>query len=131
MLLKWRAAIAIRNRFWLLLKETSMKRIATIVSLAVTALLVGALPILAESVRAGNQAGSGQRNECLLMAKLDRADCPNTIDTIGNRIVRLNKEISKGTEVYSQDELKHLNKELEQYRAMYDYIDRNAPQGAY
>jgi hypothetical protein len=108
-----------------------MKRIATIMSLAVTALLVVVLPILAESVHAGNLASSGQRDECLLVAKLNQADCPNTIDTIGNRIVRLNKEISKGTAVYSQDELRYLNKELEQYKTMHDYIDRNAPQGGY
>jgi hypothetical protein len=108
-----------------------MKRIATIVSLGVTALLVVALPILAESVHAGNRASLGQRDECLLVAKLNQADFPSTIDTIGNRIVRLNKEISKGTAVYSQDELRYLNRELEEYRAMHDYIDRNAPQGSY
>ena len=51
--------------------------------------------------------------------------------TINDRIARLNNEISKGSAVYSQDELRYLNKELEQYKTMHDYIDRNAPQGGY
>lgn len=56
------------------------------------------------------------KDECLLVAK----NCPNDF-TIQQRIDRLNTEISKGTSVYTPDELNMLKKERDEaYRELGD-----------
>jgi hypothetical protein len=51
-----------------------------------------------------------QKNECLLVAM----NCPDSYkaDTVDQRIDRLRKEIDKGTDVYTRQELKTLNEQL-------------------
>ncbi|HZV82628.1 MAG TPA: hypothetical protein VFF53_10735, partial [Geobacteraceae bacterium] len=49
------------------------------------------------------------KDECLLVA----ANCADNVDSIQQRIERLNKEIAKGSAVYTQDELSKLNMKLE------------------
>ena len=55
------------------------------------------------------QDQQGQKDECLLVAKA----CPDQQDTIQQRIERLSREVSKGTAVYSRDELRELNSQLQ------------------
>jgi hypothetical protein len=98
---------------------------AKLMSVAAVTFLFSALPA---SGQTGQQGSTALRDECLLVA---RADCPNHVDSINNRIARLNTEIAKGTRAYTPQELSYLKKELGQYQAMHDYIDRNAPQGGY
>jgi gas vesicle protein len=51
----------------------------------------------------------GQKDECLLVAM----NCPSDrVDTVQQRIDRLKKEIAKGPDVYSNEELKALNEQL-------------------
>lgn len=54
----------------------------------------------------------GQKNECLLVAM----NCPDSYkaDTVDQRIDRLKKEIAKGTDVYSDQELQSLKHQLNQ-----------------
>ena len=49
-----------------------------------------------------------EKNECLLASK----NCANQVDDIYKRIHRLNKEIKKGTKVYTAAELKKLSEKL-------------------
>jgi len=57
----------------------------------------------------------GQKDECLLVAM----NCTDSYkaDTVDQRIDRLKKEIDKGTDVYSEYELKQLNKQLDRLNA--------------
>ena len=55
----------------------------------------------------GQQQQNVNNSECLLVAK----NCPT--DSMQERIQRIQGEISKGTAVYTNDELRHLNRELE------------------
>ncbi|GFO66668.1 hypothetical protein GMLC_02470 [Geomonas limicola] len=98
--------------------------------LSVTAALgIWILPVWPASAEPGQP--EPQRDECLLVARLDNADCSNHVDSIDNRITRLQREIAKGNQVYSAEELSYLKKELQQYQAMREYLDRNAPNGGY
>lgn len=107
-----------------------MKRTARLLSLTATALCLGTLSAWAASGEAG-QTGAAQRDACLLVAKLENANCPNHVDSIRNRIARLQREIAKGNQAYTPGELSYLKKELVQYQAMHEYLDRNAPYGGY
>jgi hypothetical protein len=89
-----------------------MKRIVRKLALLTAALMLIAVPVLAEegavmpTMEPGEQ---GVKNECLLVAK----HCENQTDTIMERINRIQSEIKRGTAVYTNDELKRLQNELE------------------
>jgi hypothetical protein len=75
------------------------------------ALLILAVPVLAEEGsmdRTYDQGQQPEKNECLLVAM----NCGNQADTIQQRIDRIKGEISRGSDVYTADELRTLNREL-------------------
>jgi TolA-binding protein len=89
-----------------------MKRIALKIALLLAASLISALPALAAEGMGNSmmgQQGQNMKDECLLMAR----NCGDRVDTIQQRIDRINHEIGKGTAVYSRQELMHLNSQLE------------------
>jgi thiamine biosynthesis lipoprotein ApbE len=92
-----------------------MKAIARTVSFVAAALIIAAVPVLAEEGIMGQQEQQVQRSECLLVAK----NCPT--DSIQERIQRIQDEIAKGTTVYSNDELQRLNRQLEEAQKFLDY----------
>jgi hypothetical protein len=74
--------------------------------------MILAVPALADEGSMGSKFEQGQqagKNECLLVAM----NCANQVDTIQQRIDRIKGEIGRGTDVYTTEELKSLNKELE------------------
>jgi peptidoglycan hydrolase CwlO-like protein len=85
-----------------------IKRLA----LLAAALMLLTVPVLAvegtmdKMLEQGQQGG---KDECLLVAK----NCGSEVDTIQQRIERIQKEIGRGTDVYTNDELKSLNRQLE------------------
>jgi len=97
-----------------------MKRIV----LAIGALLISALPVLAaEGMGAStmDQDQQGQKDECLLVAR----NCSDSVDTIQQRINRLNREIGKGSAVYTHDELMKLNSQLDDAEKTMDILLTN------
>jgi|BarGraIncu00431A_1022009.scaffolds.fasta_scaffold52905_1 TolA-binding protein len=91
-----------------------MKRIALKIALLLAASLISALPALAaegmgNSMMGQDQQGQNMKDECLLVAQ----NCGDRVDSIQQRIARISHEISKGTAVYSRQELMHLNSQLE------------------
>lgn len=92
-----------------------MKRLlGTLIIVAAGAFLAGTPLLAAENT----MDERGQRNECLLVAM----NCGDNVDTIQQRIERLNKEIAKGTDVYTRDELNILNKKLEETEKLLEYL---------
>lgn len=59
------------------------------------------------------------KDECLLMAK----NC--SADTIQERIERITNEIKRGTVVYTSDELRTLENQLEEYKKDIQVLERN------
>lgn len=90
-----------------------MKCIIKRLALLSATLMVLAVPVLAEQGTMkgmyGEEPQQGRKDECLLVAK----NCANDVDTIQQRIDRIKGEIKKGTDVYTNDELKTLDRELE------------------
>jgi len=82
-----------------------MKRIATVLSIVATSVLLSAGSVLSAESGMGKEEA---RDECLLVSM----NCAGEVDSIHQRIERLNKEIAKGTDVYTQDELRTLNMKL-------------------
>ena len=91
------------------------------ISLLAVALLIMAVPVLAEEGSIDRMLDQGQqsdKNECLLVA----VNCGNQVDTIQQRIDRIKGEISRGTDVYTTDELRILNGELGEANKTLDYL---------
>jgi hypothetical protein len=90
-----------------------MKAIALKISTLFAAILLSVLPALAgEMGTAMDQEQQGQKDQCLLMAM----NCGDRIDTIQQRIGRISHEISKGSAVYTRDELRQLDSQLNDAR---------------
>jgi hypothetical protein len=90
-----------------------MRCIINKLSLVVVALMIVAVPALADEGSMGSRFEQGQqaeKNECLLVA----LNCGNQVDSIQQRIDRIKGEIGRGTAVYTNDELRRLNRELEE-----------------
>jgi hypothetical protein len=85
------------------------------VSVLAAAMFFSAVPVLGDEYTGTNTdlqsptMQEGQKDECLLVAM----NCLNDrIDTVRQRVDRLKKEIAKGADVYSDQELKALNEQL-------------------
>lgn len=104
-----------------------MKKVYTILSFVAAAMVVSALPILAEEWIKGHDERSMQKDECLLVARSDVANCPNQVNSLQGRIERLDREIAKGTVVYTPQELKSLRSERDQVQRIKNYVNNNEP----
>ena len=78
-----------------------MKKIT--VSVCVVAVALAAISAFASVPPEG-------KDDCLLYGK----NCPNVLDSLPERIAKLNKEIAKGEKVYSSEELNKLKRRLKQ-----------------
>lgn len=89
-----------------------MKSINALIAVVAASLLLSAAPVLSDEMP-GYQAEPGeqtqQKDECLLLAK----NCPDSFDTIQQRIDKLQFEIGRGTDVYTPEELQILNQKLD------------------
>ena len=89
-----------------------MKFVIKRLSLLAAVLMISAVPVLAEEggMNILSEPGmQGQKNECLLVAM----QCADQVDTIQQRIDRIRGEISRGTAVYTNDELRRLDRQLD------------------
>ena len=92
-----------------------MTRTSGVASVLAAAMFFSAAPVLGDEYTGSNTEQQsqtmqeGRKDECLLVAM----NCPSDrIDTVQQRVDRLKKEIAKGSEVYSDQELKALNEQL-------------------
>ena len=97
-----------------------MKRIAIIIPTMAVAIMINAAPSLSEegTTMSGQEASPAQRDECLLVA----LNCPNNVDTIQQRINKLQAEIDRGSAVYSNEELDKLNNNLNKEYELYQEL---------
>jgi flagellar hook-associated protein FlgK len=83
-----------------------MKRIAGVLTIVAASAFLSAATLLGAEKNFGM---GGQKDQCLLVA----AYCADNVDSINQRIERLNKEIAKGTDVYTPEELNKLRDKLD------------------
>lgn len=92
-----------------------MKGFATKLAVFTAATMIFASPVLAEERAIGmGQGQQMQKDECLLVSQ----NCRESVDSIQQRIDRLNREIGKGGSVYSSEELRHLDFQLRETNQM-------------
>jgi len=72
------------------------------------------VPVFAETAKS-------TKDECLLASK----DCKSDVDSIQQKITKLQKEIKKGNKVYSADEIKKLDAKLKEANEMLDALLKN------
>ncbi|MBJ6801659.1 hypothetical protein [Geomonas propionica] len=85
-----------------------MKGVIRKLGFLVTVTLISALPAVAETGMGMSGGDSIQKDQCLLVAQT----CRDSVDSLQQRIDRLHREIGKGTNVYTREELKSLEFQL-------------------
>ncbi|QEM67801.1 hypothetical protein FO488_06285 [Geobacter sp. FeAm09] len=92
-----------------------MTRTRGILSVLAAAMAFSAVPLMADDYTGTTMnpdmkaMQQGQKDECLLVAM----NCPTgQVDTVQQRIDRLNREIDKGNAVYTDRELQQLKEQL-------------------
>jgi peptidoglycan hydrolase CwlO-like protein len=85
-----------------------MKRIAILIMAAF--LMSATVPVFAAEMT------KEQKDQCLLASK----ECKTEVDSIQQKIKKLNAEIKKGSKAYSADEIKKLNAKLKEAEDMLD-----------
>ena len=90
-----------------------MRRMISRLSVMAAALMILAVAAFADEGPMNGTFDRGmqsEKNECLLVA----VNCGNQVDSIQQRIERIKGEIARGTDVYTSDELRRLNRELDE-----------------
>lgn len=88
-----------------------MKKIA--ISLIAGLMIATTIPVMAEMTKQ-------EKDECLLASK----NCANQVDSLQQRIKKLNREISKGKKVYTAEELKQLEQKLKEVDAVLKNLEK-------
>lgn len=90
-----------------------MRTIINKLALIAATLIISAIPILADDgmINPANEpALEGGKNECLLVAM----NCTGEVDSLRNKIDRIQKEIDRGSNVYNNEELNILRNKLDE-----------------
>ncbi|WP_224985029.1 hypothetical protein [Geomonas agri] len=85
-----------------------MKGIVRKLGFLTTVTIISALPVAAETGMGMSGADNVQKDQCLLVAQT----CRDSVDSLQQRIDRLEREIGKGSSVYTKEELKNLQFQL-------------------
>jgi peptidoglycan hydrolase CwlO-like protein len=64
---------------------------------------------------------AAEKDDCMLASK----NCKNEVDSIQQKITKLNKEIKKGHKVYTSEELNKLNFKLKEVNALLDDLEKH------
>jgi len=108
-----------------------MKSIARTVMIVAASMSFGAMPILADEGNMGStesqvpQVQQGSKDECLLVAM----NCGRDVDSIQERIDRLNTEIGRGADIYTPEELRQLQNERDDYNKQFELLIENGGGG--
>jgi len=101
-----------------------MKSKARFVSVLAAALMVSSLSAFGAGGAKGQDPGQGSvgpKDECLLVAR----DCSS--DSINARVERIEREISKGTAVYTDSELNKMKQDLKDAVRIQRIYDNHVP----
>lgn len=88
-------------------RRSNMKKIMAVLASSATVVMLASGPLKAQGAHEQSQ---DEKNECLLISK----NCADEVDDIYQRMHRLDKEIRKGTRVYTPAELRHLQEKLQE-----------------
>ena len=83
-----------------------MRRLTSLLTILAASVLLSGSTLMAADTEYGNQ----NKDECLLVSM----NCAQSVDSFQMRIEKLNKEIAKGTDVYTREELNILKRKLDE-----------------
>lgn len=83
--------------------------------------VLAAFALSATSVAFAADVNNGGKDECLLASK----GCKDQVDSIQQRIKKINTEIKKGKKVYSADELKKLQQKLKEAEEILNSLEKS------
>jgi hypothetical protein len=100
--------------------KTQFKKVA----LLAASLMIFAVPVLADDGMMVNPVAEpeqqqGAKDQCLLVA----SSCAGSVDSIHERINRIQGELNKGTNVYTNDELRRLQNSLDEEKRFLNNIE--------
>ena len=81
-----------------------MRRLTSLLTILAASVLLSGSTLMAADTEYGNEYGNQNKDECLLVSM----NCAQSVDSIQMRIEKLNKEIAKGTDVYTREELEDI-----------------------
>jgi hypothetical protein len=84
-----------------------MRRLSSMLTILAASVLLSGSTLMADDTEYGKEFN---KDECLLVS----LNCGQDVDSIQVRIERLNKEIAKGTDVYTREELDVLIRKLDE-----------------
>jgi len=79
-----------------------------------------AFALSATSMAFADEVKKNEKNECLLAAK----GCKDEVDSIQQKLKKINAEIKKGKQVYSADELKKLDQKLKEANEILNSLEK-------
>lgn len=95
-----------------------MRRLAILVSAMLVSLLISVVPILSAENKLMNELLIPKKDTCLLFAK----NCQDNAYILQQRIERLQGEITKGSTVYTYDELNLLRQKLDETNKALEFV---------
>lgn len=95
-----------------------MRKLTIFVSAVVAPLLISAGPVLSAENIIQKELQTPKKDLCLLLAK----NCQDNAYLLQQRVDRLRGEISKGTTVYSDDELNILKNKLDDANKALEFV---------
>ena len=100
-----------------------MKRIAILIPAVAVGMMLHAASARTDegTMYGGQREAAGSKNECLLVAK----NCVDNVDSIQQRMGKLQHEIAKGRAVYTNDELRILNQKLDDAKRLFIEMESN------
>lgn len=102
-----------------------MRNVMRKIALMAAALMIMAVPVLADDTAVMprmEQAEQGGKNDCLLVAM----NCGQQVDSIQQRIDRIQHEIGRGTAVYTNEELRRLQDQLDEANRNFNELQTGA-----
>ena len=72
---------------------------------------------------AGDEDSAKQKDECVLIAR----ECGSSVQSIQDKIERLQREIARGTAVYTPDDLNLLKQRLDEVNKVLDMLGNKPP----
>jgi len=83
--------------------------------------VLAAFALSATTMAFAQETQKNEKNECILAAK----GCKDEVDSIQQKVKKINREIKKGTKVYSAEELKKLEQKLKEADEIINNLEKS------
>jgi len=102
-----------------------MRKIAIMIPVLAAVMMLFSTPVRSNEWTPGGtpEEATATKDECLLVAM----NCAGNEDAVQQRIDKLHREIGRGTDVYTNDELRILNQKLDEANKTFNELMNDRP----